>query len=344
MLNQVKPLVSVKTITYNQASYISRCIEGVLMQKTTFPFELVIGEDCSTDGTREIVQGYAQKYPEIIRAITSETNVGAKENSKRTNSACRGEYIAFCEGDDYWIDPLKLQKQYDAIIENEAVLVTHDTVVLFFLDGKIASEPKLRRPKGESGFLDPEDIITKRAQFHTSSLFLRAETLKNFPDWFYQSPVYDWPLKVLCTYFGKVYYIDEIMSVYQKGVPGSYNSHARATLIRDGWHGSQSELNYLRMLTNLDNFTGHQYSDLIIDDIVIRSIKFYNACGNLDHLGLRPTYQKMLRVVAILTQPMSHPLREKFLGKIVHYIQKKGLISIAPQTVGPQFNNGKSDK
>jgi glycosyltransferase involved in cell wall biosynthesis len=328
MSNQVKPLVSVKTITYNHAPYIRRCIEGVLMQKTTFPFELVIGEDCSTDGTREIVLDYAKKYPEIIRVITSESNVGAKENSIRTNLACQGEYIAFCEGDDYWIDPLKLQKQYEAIIEHNAVLVTHDTLVVFFLNGKIVYDPKLRRPKDASGFLDPEDIISKRAQFHTSSLFLRAETLKKFPDWFYQAPVYDWPLKVICAYLGKVYYIDEIMSVFQKGVPGSYNARARATRIENGWDDAESELIYLKMLTNLDNYTGYQYSYLIKDDIANRSIEFYNACGNLDHLGLKPIYRKILRVVDILTQSMPQPLRKKFLRKVVYYIQKKGLITI----------------
>ncbi len=107
------PLVSVKTITYNQAPYIRRAIEGVLRQKTDFPFELVIGEDCSTDGTREIVFEYQEKYPDVIRVVTSDKNVGMKKNSLRTTRACRGDYVAFCEGDDYWHSPHKLQKQAD---------------------------------------------------------------------------------------------------------------------------------------------------------------------------------------------------------------------------------------
>ncbi len=120
-----EPLVSVNTITFNHAPYIRTCIEGALMQKTNFPFEIVIGEDCSTDGTREIVFEYANNYPEKIRVITSDANVGAMENDKRTNFSCRGEYIAYCEGDDFWIDPLKLQKQYDAAIEKDASMVCH---------------------------------------------------------------------------------------------------------------------------------------------------------------------------------------------------------------------------
>jgi len=107
----ITPLVSVKMITYNHKPYIAQSIEGVLMQETDFPFELVIGEDCSTDGTREIVFAYQKKHPDIIRVITSGKNVGMNKNSRRTSKLCRGKYIAFCEGDDYWHHPEKLQIQ-----------------------------------------------------------------------------------------------------------------------------------------------------------------------------------------------------------------------------------------
>jgi glycosyltransferase involved in cell wall biosynthesis len=106
-----KPLVSIHMCTYNHAPLIGQAIEGVLRQKTNFPFELVVGEDCSTDGTRETVLAYQKKHPDIIRVITSGSNVGMKENNVRTRKACRGKYIAFCEGDDHWHDPYKLQKQ-----------------------------------------------------------------------------------------------------------------------------------------------------------------------------------------------------------------------------------------
>lgn len=113
-----KPLVSVKMITYNHAAYISQAIECVIRQKTNFPFELVIGEDCSTDGTRQLVFDYHRKYPEIIRVITSEANIGPKKNSYRTTLACQGKYIAFCEGDDYWHCLDKLQKQLNYLENN----------------------------------------------------------------------------------------------------------------------------------------------------------------------------------------------------------------------------------
>lgn len=125
-----KPLVSIRTSTYNHGPYIKQCIEGVLMQKTNFPFEYIIGEDFSTDETREIVFEYARKFPNVIRVITADYNVGSKANGRRCINACRGKYMAICEGDDYWVDPLKLQKQVDFLEKNpEYSMCFHNALV-----------------------------------------------------------------------------------------------------------------------------------------------------------------------------------------------------------------------
>lgn len=124
-----EPLVSVHMITYNHEAFIRRAIEGVLSQQCDFTFELVIGEDCSTDGTRDIVTEYQKKYPDIIRLVTSETNVGMKKNGVRTFMACRGKYVAYCEGDDYWQrkDKLQIQAEYlEAHAECGLVFSDHD--------------------------------------------------------------------------------------------------------------------------------------------------------------------------------------------------------------------------
>ena len=110
------PVVSVQMCTYNHEPYIRQAIEGVMMQKTDFEFELVIGEDCSQDKTREICFEYQKKHPDKIRVLWWRENVSKLGgNSRRVQAHCRGEFIAFCEGDDYWIDPLKLQKQVDVM-------------------------------------------------------------------------------------------------------------------------------------------------------------------------------------------------------------------------------------
>jgi glycosyltransferase involved in cell wall biosynthesis len=119
----MKPVVSVCMITYNHEKYISEAINGILMQKTNFDIELIISEDCSTDKTREIAQRYALKYPDIIVLDLPTTNRGMSENFRTCLSKAKGKYIALCEGDDYWIDPLKLQKQVDALEQHQEMSI-----------------------------------------------------------------------------------------------------------------------------------------------------------------------------------------------------------------------------
>ena len=105
------PLISICMICYNVESFIGEAIMGVLNQKTEYPFELVIGDDCSTDHTLQIVKEYAAKYPDHIRVLAFEQNMGIAGNTARTLEACTGKYVAICDSDDVWADPLKLQKQ-----------------------------------------------------------------------------------------------------------------------------------------------------------------------------------------------------------------------------------------
>jgi glycosyltransferase involved in cell wall biosynthesis len=314
------PVVSVKTITYNHALYIGRCIESIIMQKTTFPFELVIGEDCSTDGTREIVMDYAKKYPEIIRVITSEKNVGGLANSKRTNNACQGEYIALCEGDDYWIDPLKLQKQYDAIREQKAALVAHATFVIFYKDGKSLIEAKVRKAQDISGFVELKDILSHEKQFHTSSIFLRAEIIRNLPDWYYDCPIGDYPLKVISAKAGKVYFINEVMSIYQKGNSVSYTSQKEVSKSkRDEWLFSH-EIKQLKMYANLDNYTDHQYTGLIDEIVRGRLVFLYSTIGYLDFLKLSNYQRIYLRWLEKITRKIPINLRMEALKEAIKHI------------------------
>ena len=116
-----EPLVSVCMTAYNHAPYIARAIEGVLKQRTTFGVELIIGEDCSHDNTLAICREYAKRYPERIRIMTAERNVGMRENYRHTALAAQGRYVAYCDGDDFWIDEEKLQRQVEALENNPSV-------------------------------------------------------------------------------------------------------------------------------------------------------------------------------------------------------------------------------
>jgi glycosyltransferase involved in cell wall biosynthesis len=112
-------LVCVCMITYNQQHFIGQAIEGILMQKTNFSFKLTIGDDCSTDDTRQICLKYAELFPDRVRILPEQENLGAIRNFTRTLNQCDAKYIALCEGDDYWTDPYKLQKQVDFLEANE---------------------------------------------------------------------------------------------------------------------------------------------------------------------------------------------------------------------------------
>ena len=111
-------MVSICMITYNHANYIRQAIEGVMMQRTSFDIELIIGDDCSTDSTRDICLRFQKTYPGKIRLNEKINNIGPIKNFIKTLGACTGKYVAICEGDDYWVDPLKLQKQVDFLESN----------------------------------------------------------------------------------------------------------------------------------------------------------------------------------------------------------------------------------
>lgn len=113
------PILSVGILTYNQVDYISQAIESVLIQEVDFDYEIVIADDCSTDGTSEIVRSYAEKYPNLIRAIIHEKNIGIEENANCLKRECKGRYRAVQEGDDYWVDPFRLQKQVEFLENNQ---------------------------------------------------------------------------------------------------------------------------------------------------------------------------------------------------------------------------------
>lgn len=151
------PLVSVHMITYNHEPYIRQAIEGVMMQKTDFEFELVIGEDCSQDKTREICFEYQKKYPDKVRVLWWHENLRALKhpaggNGQRNRAHCRGDFIAHCEGDDYWIDPLKLQKQVDVMRRYPNVGLCYTDVRDHFMSGAIGKQlivsERLKMPKG----------------------------------------------------------------------------------------------------------------------------------------------------------------------------------------------------
>lgn len=159
--NKSKILVSIVCITYNHEPYLQQALESFLMQKCNFLFEIILAEDCSTDDTRKICEEYKTTYPDVINYIWSSSNVGALANERRAIQAVRGKYIAICEGDDYWTDPLKLQKQVDFMEAHAEVGVCYTDYNLQYdcdsniIDSMFEKQHKYRPTTYEEHLLKP---------------------------------------------------------------------------------------------------------------------------------------------------------------------------------------------
>lgn len=211
----IKPLVSVCMITYNHEDYIIQAIEGVLAQQANFDIELVIGEDCSTDSTRAKIVDLVDRYPSKIILLEKTQNLGISANFFKTVDACRGKYIAICEGDDYWTDPLKLMKQVEFLEEHsEYTACAHQSMVIY--QDKETDSHVFKENVSET--LVMKDVISARP-FHTASLLFKAELLKIAP---LPSGITscDRALFMLCAAFGPIKYINDPMCVYRKSSSG----------------------------------------------------------------------------------------------------------------------------
>lgn len=218
----IRPLVSVHMLAYRHAPFIAAAIQSVADQKTDFPIELIIGEDCSPDRTLEIAMDYQRRYPALIRVLSSDANVGMHANGDRCLAASRGDYIAICEGDDYWCDPTKLVRQMAIFRAHpECALVYHAAA---YINSETGRQTKTSRQSLFSRILSTEEIILgDGGLIPTASILVRREIALNLPVWYHQAPVGDYPLALWAALRGKIAYLDRIMSVYRTNVPHSWS-------------------------------------------------------------------------------------------------------------------------
>lgn len=254
-------MISVCMITYNHEKYIGEAIESVIKQKTNFELELVIGEDFSTDNTKNICDEYSRKRPNLIRLLNTEKNLGVIPNFIRTLKACKGKYIAICEGDDFWTDPYKLQKQVDFLETNpEYSLCFHDVAVKW--ENKSIITAKFCQGLMKENF-DIHDII-KGWFIPTASMVFRTKNIIPLPKWFNELSTGDYALQLLCAMHGKVKFINEEMAVYRRTL-GSDSMTSRYNTINN-----ISGLIYL--FTVFNEHSKHNYSRSI--KIRITRLKF----------------------------------------------------------------------
>ena len=221
--------LSVAMITYNQEGYIAQALESVLAQKVDFQYEIVIGEDCSTDGTRDIVRDFQRRYPERITPLMRPGNLGAMRNFAETLAACRGQYVAFLEGDDYWTRGDKLQRQLDFLDANPDCALCCHRVKYLTETGTSAVDVY---PLLAAGTYAIEDLL--RMNFvPTCSTVVRRNLVPIFPEWLFTLKMGDWPLFVMVARHGKIELMDEIMATYRVHSGGTWTSLPRMTQLRE---------------------------------------------------------------------------------------------------------------
>ena len=210
--------VSVSIVTYNHEKFIGKCLESVLSQKVDFAYEIVVGEDCSTDSTRSILLDYQVRWPERIRLILQERNVGVHRNFQMVLDGCQGDYIAHLDGDDLML-PGKLQKQVDFLDSHpDFVMVTHD-VRVFDSDTDKTLGYFNETFKLADG--DLRDLIRYGTYFANSSKIYRRSSLPEGGIDFNTKYVIDWLFHMQSARHGRIGYIDEVLGEYRKHTGGT---------------------------------------------------------------------------------------------------------------------------
>jgi len=218
-----KPLVSVVVLAYNQEKTIAQTLDSILSQATNFDIEIIVGEDCSTDSTLAV----CEKYGDKIKMQTSSANVGMLANFIRCLKASKGTYIALCEGDDYWVDNSKLQKQVDFLEGDSSYgICFHDIMIYDETAQKMKDDDIIESPK------DTYDIndLAYGNFMHTPSIMLRNDF--EIPSWFSDLPIGDWPLYMLQIGDRKIYKLEGKMAVYRVHENGVWSTKSERVRIK----------------------------------------------------------------------------------------------------------------
>ncbi|MBT8765793.1 glycosyltransferase family 2 protein [Metapseudomonas boanensis] len=223
----IKPVVSVVCLTYNQDKYIEDAIRGFLIQRTSFPFEVIIHDDASTDSTAKKILEYKERYPNIIKPVIQAENQYSKSPFSVMSEAFKvasGEYVAICEGDDFWIDEVKLQSQFSMMKLNPEIKICFHTC---HETGGAQVKQLLKRfllyPK-KVGIVDAGEIIRNGGGYMpTASIFMKKTEMINFPDWFSSCPVGDYFMQIILANPGGALFSPKVMSVYRKFADGSWS-------------------------------------------------------------------------------------------------------------------------
>jgi len=272
MSGSAAPKVSVVLRTYEHARFIAQAIESVLIQRTPFRFELVIGEDCSSDGTREIVRAYAQRHPEIIRAILPGRNLGHGEILRNALSAAGGDLIAYLDGDDYWTSPDKLARQVAFLDQNPDCASCFHDVSLIYTEAGVPSgalSPRL----GEHRFTLEQ--IVMECFIPAPAMMFRREVAAALPDWTFGSPWIDWLIHIRSAQLGLLGYLPLSLAAYRVHPGGMFSGLDRISQLEEdvGFYG-RLELELPEQRDLIERCLAFRHSQLAVERLGVP----FDAC------------------------------------------------------------------
>ena len=288
-------MVSVFMLVYNQEGFISQTLESILHQKTTFPFNIVIGEDCSTDHTRAIIEGYKEQFPDKIKVITSDHNVGLINNFIRTVNQCDGKYIAICDGDDFWTDEYKLQMQVDFLEQHPEYSLVYTRKLELMPDGSIVENKNVKPTT-----TDFSDLIKNNYIPSVTALFKNKVNGNQPLKWLHKYPYGDWPLYLFILNDGsKIKFIDKATAVWRKNIGISTNirsSHSRLikvniNILNDIYDDELFKHHRKIIDESLIKHKVHYMMSLVAETQLLKSFKVYcQLLGNVSLLKLSKWY------------------------------------------------------
>lgn len=302
--------VSICCLVYNHKNYIRQALDSFLMQKTNFKFEILINDDCSTDGTTEIIKEYEAKYPDIIKPLYHTENQYSKSYRQGNMMSITfnfprvsGKYTAMCEGDDFWTDEYKLQKQFDIMEANPQCSFCAHTVICTNEKGESLGQIIPEKDTVKSGTHTSEEAVDGICKlpymFQTSSYFFRSEYLKEVvestPEFFEYSPSMDVLFMLYFASKGNVYYLQESMSCYRI----NSTSSIMHDLVADKTKKTQKQIHryteHLKSLHAYNEYTNHQFDNSVT--YAVRKSEFHLKLlkGDYKHL-----FSKKYREVAPL--------------------------------------------
>jgi len=262
--NDIPPMVIVSCIAYNHKEYIEEAIQSFLSQKTTFRVEIWIHDDASTDGTTDIIRQYSEKFPDIIKPMLQKNNVHNQKVRIRPTyhfPVANSNYIALCDGDDFWIHPLKLQHQFTFMEAHPDYSVCYHNT---YLKNNHESLQTFISQERNSGFTIPD--VIRGLGGHTSSFFFRTALTEKLPAWVWSAPTLDYILRIHFAILGKSGYINKCLSVYRQNVQGSWND-----LSKNRKSKIAHRTKMVKSLSSLNKDTNFEH-DFEIQEQIIRSI------------------------------------------------------------------------